>query len=65
MKSFRQQNVFQTHVLSYLRNMTLQLEQTRQIKDVFIKIDSSKDGVLTLEEFKKGMQEVSVNFGHD
>ena len=65
MNSFREQNVFQTHVLSYLRTMKLKSEQTKQIKDVFIQMDSSKDGVLTLDEIKKGMQEVAVNFGHE
>ena len=65
MNTFREQNVFQTHVLTYLRTMTLRTEQTKQLKDVFIKIDSSKDGVLTLDEIKKGMQEVVVNFAHD
>lgn len=44
--------------------MKLQSEQTKKIKDVFIKIDSSKDGLLTLEEIKSGMREVLDNMGN-
>ena len=43
--------------------MKLQSEQTKKIKEVFIKIDSSKDGLLTLEEIKTGMREVLDNMG--
>ena len=43
--------------------MTLQSEETKKIKEVFIKIDSSKDGQLTLDEFKAGMREVLDNIG--
>ena len=45
--------------------MTLQHEQTEQLKDVFIKIDSSKDGLLTIDEIRKGMREVQGNIGQD
>ena len=41
--------------------MKLQSEQTKKIKEVFIKIDSSKDGLLTLEEIKTGMREAFDN----
>ena len=38
--------------------MTLQHEQTEQLKDVFIKIVSSKDGLLTIDEIRKGIEAI-------
>ena len=37
--------------------MKLQSAETTKLKDAFIKIDASKDGVLTLDEIRKGMRE--------
>ena len=42
--------------------MKLQSSETLQLKDAFIKIDTSKDGVLTLDEVRKGMKETFKNF---
>ena len=62
MHAFKQQNIFQTHVVSYLRTMKLQSQETQKLKDAFIKIDSSQDGVLSLDEIRKGMRDTFKNF---
>ena len=58
LQAFHEQNLFQTNVISYLRTVKLQSKEMEDIKHVFIKLDSSMDGQIDIDEFKKGMKQV-------
>lgn len=60
--AFRKQNVFQTGVVSLLAGMKLQASELVNMKEMFIRYDTSQDGFLNLEELRNGMGEVLGHF---
>ena len=60
--AFRKQNVFQTGVVSLLAGMKMQASELVNLKAMFLKYDTSKDGFLSLDELIIGMTEVLGTF---
>lgn len=58
MAAFCKQNVFQTGVVSLLSAHKIQSNELMNLKKMFLRLDKSRDGFLTLEELQKGMCEV-------
>ena len=50
MAAFRKQNVFQTGVVSLLGALRVQSEELVNMKKMFLRLDTSQDGFLTVEE---------------
>ena len=58
MAAFRKQNVFQTGVVSLLTALKVQSSELVNMKQMFLGLDSSNDGFLTVEELQAGMSQV-------
>lgn len=58
MAAFRKQNVFQTGVVSLLTALKVQSNELVNMKQMFLGLDKSQDGFLTVEELQTGMAEV-------
>ena len=58
MAAFRKQNVFQTGVVSLLTALKVQSSELVNMKQMFLGLDSSNDGFLTVEELQVGMNQV-------
>ena len=50
MAAFRKQNVFQTGVVSLLGALRVQSEELVNMKKMFLRLDTSQDGFLTVDE---------------
>lgn len=50
MAAFRKQNVFQTGVVSLLSALKVQSSELVNMKNMFLKLDNSNDGFLTVDE---------------
>jgi len=55
MAAFRKQNIFQTGVVSLLSALKVQSTELTSMKQMFLRLDTSKDGFLSLEELSEGM----------
>ena len=58
MAAFRKQNIFQTGVVSLLSALKVQSSELINMKKMFLRIDTSQDGFLSLEELQEGMTQV-------
>ena len=58
MAAFRKQNVFQTGVVSLLGALRVQSEELVNMKKMFLRLDTSQDGFLTVDELQEGMGQV-------
>ena len=58
---FRNATAFQNGILSFIVNLKSRSEDLEDLKNMFLKLDTSKDGTLSIQEMKKGLEEV---FGH-
>lgn len=56
--AFRKQSVFQTGVVSLLTNLRVQASELRDLKQMFLNVDTSQDGFLSIAEIKAGMSNV-------
>ena len=56
--AFRKQNRFQTGVVSLLSHMKVQASELVNLKSMFIRYDTSKDGFLSPDELRNGLSEV-------
>ena len=55
MAAFRKQNVFQTGVVSLLTALKAQSNELVNMKKMFLQLDTSQDGFLSVEELETGM----------
>ena len=60
--AFHQTTTFQSGVFSIIANMQTQAEDLAQLRDMFLKLDSNLDGVLSFDELEAGMQEIAQIF---
>ena len=58
MAAFRKQNIFQSGVISLLTALKVQSNELTNLKKMFLRLDTSEDGFLSLEELKDGMSQV-------
>ena len=58
MGAFRKQNIFQTGIVSLLSALKVQSNELLNMKKMFLRLDRSKDGFLSLEELQVGMTQV-------
>ena len=58
MAAFRKQNVFQTGVVSLLASLKVQSNELVNMKRMFLQLDTSQDGFLTIDELSDGMNQV-------
>lgn len=52
--SFRKTTAFQSGVLSFIANLQTSADELKDLKNMFIKLDSSRDGYLQKEELEEG-----------
>ena len=55
LREFRDVTVFQSGVLSFIVNLKATSEELEELKNLFIQLDKSKDGTLSMEEIRDGM----------
>ena len=55
-KAFSKMNKFQTGVISLLSNLTASEEDLKNLKKMFQDLDKDKDGKLSTEEVKMGLE---------
>ena len=55
MAAFRKQSVFQTGVVSLLSALKVQSDELVNMRQMFLRLDSSQDGFLSIEELQVGM----------
>ena len=60
--SFRKASIFQSGVLSFMANLQTSADELEDLKKMFIKLDSSKDGYLSVDELRQGFKEVFGDF---
>ena len=58
MAAFRKQNVFQTGVVSLLTALKVQSSELVNLKQMFLRLDTSQDGFLSVDELQVGMGQV-------
>ena len=51
---------FQKTILSILSGLMVQQEELKDLKSLFIKMDTNKDGTLSKEELRNGLQNVTM-----
>jgi calcium-dependent protein kinase len=60
--TFYKQSIFQTGVISFLTGVRLQQAELENLQKMFLALDTSQDGFLSLEELKNGMKKVLGTF---
>ena len=55
MAAFRKQNIFQTGVVSLLTALKVSSSELVKMKRMFLHLDTSQDGFLSVEELQDGM----------
>mmetsp|Transcript_4957 Transcript_4957/g.3568 ORF Transcript_4957/g.3568 Transcript_4957/m.3568 type:complete len:181 (+) Transcript_4957:1041-1583(+) len=58
LQDFKNSTVFQNAVLSFLVSVKTTQEELQKLNDIFVSLDTSKDGKLQIEELKAGMSQV-------
>ena len=58
MAAFRKQSVFQTGVVSLISALKVQSDELVNMRQMFLRLDSSQDGFLSIEELQVGMSQV-------
>jgi len=56
MQGFKSHNGLQNAVLSYIASQKLCREEEKSLRDIFIALDTNKDGFLTKEEILAGYE---------
>ena len=51
---------FQKSIISILAGLKAQQQELERLNDIFIRLDNNKDGVLTKEELRKGLEGVPL-----
>jgi calcium-dependent protein kinase len=59
---FRNTTAFQTGVIAFIANVTSGQNELRDLEIMFNRIDTSKDGKLSLDELSKGIEELQAFF---
>lgn len=65
LSAFKKASIFQTGVVSFLAGMTTKSADLDELKAIFLKLDVNKDGLLSHDELKQGMETVAHAFGAD
>lgn len=60
--SFRKTSTFQSGVCSIIANLQIKSEELRDVRQMFIQLDTNADGFLSLEELEAGLQDVAAIF---
>ncbi len=55
---FRKNSVFQTGVMAYIMHFNDRYEDLDVLREVFMQLDTSNDGKLTLDEIQEGLNKV-------
>ena len=63
--NFRKTSTFQAGVISFIANIQTTSNELEGLRDMFKKLDTSKDGVLDKEEIQAGMTEIMEMFHID
>mmetsp|Transcript_5110 Transcript_5110/g.3556 ORF Transcript_5110/g.3556 Transcript_5110/m.3556 type:complete len:90 (-) Transcript_5110:328-597(-) len=58
LQNFTKQTCFQAGVMSILIGLRTSSDQLKDLKDMFIELDTTKDGFLSPQELKQGMHDV-------
>jgi len=62
LKQFRNATVFQSGVLSCIVGLKTTSEEIEELKNLFLALDTSKDGTLSIEEIKAGFETLRKKF---
>ena len=57
--AFRKTTTFQSGVCSIIANLQTKAEDLREVREMFIKLDTNNDGHLTLDELRAGYSEIA------
>ena len=63
--AFKKASLFQQGIISFLAGMTTESADLEELKAIFLKLDVNKDGVLSHDELKQGMDTIANAFGAD
>ena len=65
MASFRKTTTFQSGVCSIIANLQVKSEELKDVREMFIKLDTDANGFLTFEELDAGMADIAQIFHLD
>ena len=57
--AFRKTTTFQSGVCSIIANLQTKAEDLREVREMFIKLDTNNDGHLSLDELRAGFSEIA------
>ncbi|CDW81372.1 protein kinase domain containing protein [Stylonychia lemnae] len=64
LREFRNAGKFQVGVLSFLVSMKTSSEELEELKQLFLQLDTSKDGTLSIEEIQQGINQLKGKLGN-
>lgn len=62
LKEFKNTTTFQSGVLSFIVNLKTSSEELEELKNMFLQFDTSRDGTLSIDEIKVGLENVQGPF---
>ena len=63
--NFRKSSTFQSGVISFIANIQAKSSELEDLRKMFLKLDTSKDGILDKDEIQNGMTEIMEMFHID
>eukprot|EP00347_Sterkiella_histriomuscorum_P010571 403375769 len=58
LKDFKNTTVFQGGILSFIVGLKASSEELEELKNLFLRLDTSRDGTLSIDEIQAGMQQM-------
>lgn len=62
LQNFRRNTVFQTGVMAFIMSFNQRCEEMDELRKIFMSLDKSNDGMLTVDEIREGLIAVMGNF---
>jgi Ca2+-binding EF-hand superfamily protein len=58
LKVFKNTSAFQSGIISLIANLNSSSEELEVLRRMFLKLDTDQNGTLTIDEIRKGMDEI-------
>lgn len=65
LSSFRKTSQLQSTVLAFISGLMVSSEELEDLKQVFLKMDTNRDGTLCMEEIREGMKQYMDPFYYE